>query len=68
LPLRRRPSLPIILVFRSYYFISLLLFTIFPILVITLFILYTRLASTRIDSGFFKGFLTKLGILNSILK
>ncbi|KAK0378842.1 hypothetical protein CLIM01_03813 [Colletotrichum limetticola] len=65
LPLRRRSSSPIVSVSRSYYFISLLLFAIFPVLVIALFVLHTRVASARIDSGFLKGFPTELGVLAS---
>lgn len=68
LPLRRRPSSPIVSVSRSYYFISLILFAIFPVLAIALFVLHTRLAGARIDSGFLKGFPTELGMPGSVLK
>ncbi|KAK0368115.1 hypothetical protein CLIM01_14532 [Colletotrichum limetticola] len=67
LRLRRRPSSPIVSVSRCYYFISLLLFAIFPVLIIALFVLYTRLVNARIDSGFLQGFPTELGPIKSVL-
>ncbi|KXH34551.1 hypothetical protein CSIM01_00462 [Colletotrichum simmondsii] len=67
LPLRRRPSSPIVSVSRSYYFISLILFAIFPVLVIALFVLHTRLAGARIDSGFLQGFPTELEPIKGVL-
>ncbi|KAM0145502.1 hypothetical protein ACHAQE_011237 [Botrytis cinerea] len=52
---------------RPFYFASLSLFAIFPILIIALFVQHGRLAHAYINDGFLKGFTTELDPIKNIL-
>ncbi|TGO16132.1 hypothetical protein BPAE_0517g00030 [Botrytis paeoniae] len=52
---------------RSFYFASLSLFAVFPILIIALFVLHGRLADAQINNGFLKGFTTELDPIKSVI-
>ncbi|KAK6592618.1 hypothetical protein H4I96_11849 [Botrytis cinerea] len=52
---------------RPFYFASLSLFAIFPILIIALFVQHGRLAHAYINDGFLKGFTTELDPIKNVL-
>ncbi|TIC90053.1 hypothetical protein CH35J_012364 [Colletotrichum higginsianum] len=65
---RRNTSSPaVVTVSRAFYFTSLLLFVIFPILAIAIVLLHGKLEAGRIDSGFLQGFPTELDPVKSVL-
>ncbi|TQN64530.1 hypothetical protein CSHISOI_10941, partial [Colletotrichum shisoi] len=65
---RHNTSSPaVVTVSGAFYFTSLLLFVIFPILAIAIVILHGKLEAGRIDSGFLQGFLTELDPVKGVL-
>ncbi|THV45576.1 hypothetical protein BGAL_0473g00050 [Botrytis galanthina] len=52
---------------RSFYFASLSLFILCPVLIVALFVLHGRLSQAQVNSGFLKGFTTELDPIKSVI-